>query len=148
LYLLFAEFLRGKPCKVFLAPFDILLPDGEEPDDEIGTGVQPDLLVLCDKGKLRKEGARGAPDIAAEILSPSTSEKDQREKFDLFQRHRVREYWIFDPVGEWMCRYALGADGRFDEGELREPLRAYGSNGSTVLDGFVIEPKELFADMD
>jgi Uma2 family endonuclease len=148
LHMIFAEFLKGKPCKVYLSPFDVLLPAGDEPDDDIDTIVQPDLLVFCDRGKLRREGAKGAPDIAVEILSPSTSKKDQREKFDLFQRHGVREYWIVDPVGKWLCRYILGPEGRFDEGELREPLRAYDSVGSTVLEGLIIEPQELFEDLD
>jgi Uma2 family endonuclease len=33
-----------------------------------------------------------------EILSPSTSRKDQHEKFDRYARTGVREYWLVDPV--------------------------------------------------
>jgi Uma2 family endonuclease len=35
-----------------------------------------------------------------EILSPSTSKKDLNEKFDLYERHGVREYWVVDPGNE------------------------------------------------
>jgi len=142
------DFLRGKPCQAYFAPFDVLLPDGDESDDEVATVVQPDLVVFCDRSKLTVAGARGAPDLLVEILSPSTSKKDQREKFDLYQRHGVREYWIVDPAGKWLCVYRPGPDGEFDAGELREPLRDYGSISSKVLEGFSVEPKELFADMD
>jgi Uma2 family endonuclease len=156
LYMSFGSFLKGKPCKVFLAPFDVLLPAGEEVDDEIETVVQPDLAVYCDKSRLTRAGAKGAPDIAAEILSPSTSRKDQREKFDLYQRHGVREYWVIDPLGAWLCVYRLlspgalatpGPASAFDEGELREQGKDFGPVGSHVLSGFAIDPGELFAEL-
>jgi Uma2 family endonuclease len=148
LYLIIATFLKGKPCRVYLAPFDVLLPKGDEPEEEIDTVVQPDVLVFCDAGKLTKAGATGAPDLAIEIISPSTSKKDQREKFDLYERRGVREYWVVDPRGKWLCRYASGTAGRFDSGELREEGRAFGPIGSKVLEGLAIDPAELFADME
>jgi Uma2 family endonuclease len=149
LHTAFAIFLRGKPCRVFLAPFDVLLPSGDEKDDdEVDTVVQPDLVVYCDKSKLNPKGGRGAPDIAVEILSPSTSKKDQREKFDLYQKHGVREYWIVDAAGAWLCVYRLKESTKlFDEGELREEGRDYGPIASRVLEGFSIAPEELFANM-
>lgn len=142
-------FLEGKPCEVFIAPFDVLLPAGREEDDEVDSLVQPDLSVFCDPDKLRESGARGAPDLVIEILSPSTARKDQGEKFDLYARRGVREYWVVDPAGGWLCVYrpAIEASGkgRFDGGELREPLRDFGPVASTVLAGFVVDPGWLFA---
>ena len=147
-FALLANFLAGKPCEAFYAPFDVLLPEGDEDDDEVETVVQPDIVVYCDRTKLTRAGARGAPDLAVEILSPSTSRKDQKEKFDLYENRGVREYWVLDPAGLWLCRYVRGPDGRFDEGELREPAREYGSISSTVLEGLAIEPGKLFADLE
>ena len=40
----------------------------------------------------------GAPDLVVEILSPSTAHRDRGIKLDLYARHRVRQYWIVDPV--------------------------------------------------
>jgi Uma2 family endonuclease len=140
--------LKGKPCKAFAAPFDVLLPRGDERDDEVDTVVQPDIVVYCDRSKLTEAGARGAPDLVVEILSPSTSRKDQKEKFDLYERHGVREYWVVDPAGSWLCVYRLTESRRFDEGELRERLRDYSPIGSSVLEGFSIDPGKLFADLD
>jgi Uma2 family endonuclease len=139
-------FLKGKPCKAYDAPFDVLLPRAGEADDKVDTVVQPDLVVYCDRSKLTPAGARGAPDLIVEILSPSTSKKDQREKFDLYQKHGVREYWIVDPAGAWLCVYRLKPDGQFDEGDLRESLREYGPIASSVLEGFAVDPAELFAE--
>ena len=138
--------LRGKPCKVYAAPFDVLMPAGEEADDEVDTVVQPDIVVYCDRSKLTRAGARGAPDLVVEILSPSTARKDQHEKYALYERSGVREYWVVDPVGKWLCVYRPAAPGRFDSGELRDPVREYGPVASRVLEGFSVEPGRLFAE--
>jgi hypothetical protein len=53
-----------------------------------------------------------------------------------------------DPAGERPCAYRLSAELAFDGGELRERLRGYGPIASRVLEGFVVEPRELFADLD
>lgn len=148
LYLRMGNFLRGKPCKVFLAPFDVLFPEGEEPDDEVDTVVQPDIVVFRDRGKLTDAGARGAPDLVVEILSPSTSRKDLNEKYRLYERSGVREYWVVDPGNRSILAYRRGEDGSFGEGELREPLRGYAPLHSLVLEGFILDPLELFAAMD
>ncbi|HNV72404.1 MAG TPA: Uma2 family endonuclease, partial [Candidatus Ozemobacteraceae bacterium] len=79
--------LDGKPCKVYFAPFDVRLPDSDDqPDGEIRNVVQPDLVVICDEKKLDDRGCRGAPDLAVEILSPSTAGKDQVKKRRLYER--------------------------------------------------------------
>lgn len=148
LYRWLGNFLEGKSCEAYAAPFDVLLPEGDEDEDDIDTVVQPDIVVYCDTSKLRDYGARGAPDLVVEILSPSTSRKDQKEKLDLYEKHGVREYWVLDPSGRWLCIYHRKPDGRFDEGELREPGRDYGSVESQVLEGFVVEPPRLFEDLD
>jgi len=141
-------FLRTRPCRVFIAPFDVLFPEGDEPDDEIDTVVQPDIVVFCDKSKLTEAGARGAPDLAIEILSPSTSKKDQHEKFELYESHGVREYWVVDPAAWSMWMYRLAKPSRFDEGELRDRLGDISPIVSSVLEGFAVNPAELFADLD
>lgn len=90
--------LRGKPCEPFISPFDVYL--GGEPgesDDDIDSVVQPDLMIVCDPGKCREEGIFGAPDWILEVLSPSTTWKDQTEKRGLYERFGVREYWILNP---------------------------------------------------
>jgi Uma2 family endonuclease len=124
----FSAFLRGKTCKAYPAPFDVLFPKGSEDDDEVDTVVQPDLVV--------------------EILSPSTQKKDLNEKFRLYERFGVREYWVVDPGNRSLQVWHLTGEGRYDEGELRDPPREYGPISSRVLEGFAVDPRELFADLD
>ena len=78
----FALYLRGKPCQLFAAPFEVRLPEVDESDELVETVVQPDLSIICDKSKLDEAGCRGAPDLIVEILSPSTAHKDLKVKFD------------------------------------------------------------------
>ena len=91
------NYLLGKPCRAFAAPFDVRLfeEEGQGPED-VYTVVQPDLLVVCDGKKIDDRGVRGGPDLVIEILSPSTMERDWREKYRLYERAGVREYWIVD----------------------------------------------------
>ncbi len=148
LYVALRMFLKGKSCKVYNAPFDVLLPESDEADDDVDTVVQPDIVVYCDRSKLTEAGARGAPDLVIEILSPSTSKKDLNDKYDLYQRRGVREYWVVDPAGMWLCVYHLGADGKFDSGTMREKGRDWSPLESAVLSGFSVDPAELFANLD
>jgi Uma2 family endonuclease len=87
------DFLKGKPCKVFHAPFAVRL-NADAGDD---TTLEPDIVVVCDGSKLDSRGCNGAPDFIIEILSPSTARKDRLLKFNRYQQAGVREYWIVDP---------------------------------------------------
>ena len=93
-------------------------------------------------------GARGAPDLVVEILSPSTSKKDMNDKFALYEQRGVREYWILDPAAWSIWVYRLATPGRFDEGELRDRLGDVSSVASSVLEGYQVDPMELFEEMD
>jgi Uma2 family endonuclease len=109
----FFDYLKDKPCELYFVPFDVRLPENDEADEEVTTVVQPDLVVICDPGKLDDRGARGAPDLIIEILSPSTSRKDMTVKFDLYEKRGVREYWIVDPSGGTVMIFHRGPDGLY-----------------------------------
>jgi Uma2 family endonuclease len=72
----FYEFLKGKTCKVYSAPFDVRLPETSRRHEDIDTVVQPDLCVVCDPDKLDDLGCVGAPALVVEILSPGNNKKD------------------------------------------------------------------------
>ena len=93
-----ANFLADKPCRVYAAPVDVRLFDspGDTPED-VDTVVVPDLLVVCDRGKIDRRGIRGAPDLVIEILSESSRRYDRHTKLGLYESAGVREYWIADP---------------------------------------------------
>jgi Uma2 family endonuclease len=83
---------RKGGCKVFPAPFDVML--SEKPLNI----VQPDIMVVCDKNKLDDKRCNGAPDFVIEIVSPSNSVYDYITKANLYFQSGVREYWIVDPI--------------------------------------------------
>lgn len=98
-------FFTGKPCVPFIAPTDVVLDDTNI--------VQPDVLVVCDPSKVTEANIQGAPDLVVEVLSPSTTVKDKREKKTLYERFGVREYILVHPHDEAVDRYRL-VNGRYE----------------------------------
>jgi len=135
------QYLRGKQCRVFTAPFDVRLFEGagDSPED-VDLVVQPDLMVVCDQSKVDRHGVHGAPDLVIEILSESSVRIDRLTKLDLYQRAGVREYWIVDPFTRIVSVYTL------KEGSYRNPA-AYGADCSVpvgILDGCTIDLSAVF----
>ena len=79
-------------CEVYPAPFAVFLNE-----DDLNY-VEPDISVICDKGKLNDKGCNGAPDWVIEIVSPSTSRIDYGVKLFKYRSAGVREYWIVNPL--------------------------------------------------
>ncbi len=105
--------LTDKGCEVFVAPFDIRLPETDEADEDIVTVVQPDISVICDPSKFDEKGCRGAPDWIVEVLSPHTASKDHIRKRELYEKHGVREYWLVHPTDQLVTVFIQGEDGKF-----------------------------------
>jgi Uma2 family endonuclease len=131
-------FLRGKPCEVYHPPFAVCLNAAGDKDDTV---VQPDLIVVCDMPKLERYRCNGAPDMAVEILSPSSKSRDLLLKFNKYMQTGVREYWIVDPDAQTV-QVCILKDGQYDVEEY--------SNTDTVpvhvLDGCKINMQEVFAE--
>ena len=136
------DYLKGKTCKVYAAPFAVrpFEEDGDRPED-VDTLVEPDISVVCDPSKLDDAGCKGAPDLAMEVLSPSTMRHDRFTKFNLYQRAGVREYWIVDPAGKTVQVFVL-ENGRYT-------AKDFGADGDkmrvNVLDDCVIDLSEVFS---
>jgi Uma2 family endonuclease len=109
---IFGIFFQSKSCEYYPAPFDVRLPVGIK-KGKYTTVVQPDLSVFCDQEKLDKRGAKGAPDLVVEILSPGNSRRDMKDKFEVYELAGVREYWIFHPIDSFVLPYLLNEKGKF-----------------------------------
>ncbi|MCL2096786.1 MAG: Uma2 family endonuclease [Oscillospiraceae bacterium] len=118
--LLFGEifnFLKGKKCRVFVAPCDVFLSESVRDEDgklkknlrTKGTVVQPDIMVVCDDKKIKPDGCHGAPDFIIEITSESTRDKDKSLKLHKYFKSGVREYWIVDSYEETIDVYLFNA---------------------------------------
>jgi Uma2 family endonuclease len=121
--------LVGMPCQVYPAPFDVRLPNGSAKDEATDTVVQPDLVVVCDSTKLDERGCKGAPDLAIEIVSPSSGTMDQKIKFALYEKVGVKEYWIVQPAEKVVIVFTLGENNQYgrpsvysEEDQIAVPL--------------------------
>jgi len=111
LFYAFKHYLRGKECRVYHPPFDVVLPENGETVNSATNIVQPDIMVICDKNKLFEDKCCvGTPDLIVEILSPSSASRDMKYKFSLYERFGVKEYWLVDPVYKTVQVYTLGID--------------------------------------
>jgi len=106
-------FLRGKPCRVFPAPIDLLIPRGEEPDEDVDTVVQPDLIVIGDEAKIGEKRIRGAPDLVIEVVSPSTASRDAILKRRRYERAGAREFWMVQPLDRLVMVFRPESNGTF-----------------------------------
>lgn len=135
------QYLEGKSCEVYHAPFDVRLPKGKEPEEEIVTVVQPDIAVICDQSKLDDKGCKGSPDLVIEIVSPSTVSKDMKEKLAVYERHGVKEYWIIHPIDKLAIVYRLQEDRQYVKPEIYSEDNAVESK---VLEDFSVDLRTLF----
>jgi len=141
------EFFEGKPCRAFVAPFDVRLPKRDEPDNDVDTVVQPDVMVVCDEAKIDAKGCRKAPDLVIEVISFSSSSRDQIKKRALYERHGVREYWVVHPEDRLIFIYRRMPDDRFG---LAETLAAESEEGkpthvsTPLFPGLAIDLSRVF----
>jgi Uma2 family endonuclease len=134
----FYNFLKGKSCKVFPAPFDVRLFYKEDESDD--TVVQPDIAVVCDEQKLGSEGCRGAPDLVVEILSPSNTAIEMERKLKLYRQAGVLEYWVVDPENYGVSVYRFK-----DSPFLFNNYQRTDTVPVSVLPGLAIMLEEVFA---
>ncbi len=109
-----ANYLTGKPCKVYPAPFCVrLTKDDERKNEGITKVVEPDITVVCDKSKIDEKGCNGAPDMIIEIISPSSTKRDRFIKFNAYEKAGIKEYWIVEPDVKIVSVFVLQHNGSY-----------------------------------
>ena len=134
------NFLKGKTCQVFHAPFDVRLPVKSRKNQDIDTVVQPDICVVCDPDKLDAAGCIGAPDLVVEILSPGNNKRELKNKFEVYEEAGVTEYWVIHPNEQTLLIYSL-IDGKY------QASRFFVSGDeitSACLPGFSLDLEDVF----
>lgn len=133
------NFLRHKPCKIYHAPSDVRFPTYKKntDNDQIFTVLQPDLYIVCDLSKIDERGCLGAPDMVIEIVSAKSSQRDTKDKFEIYQEHGVREYWIVNPNDENVTVFVLDDQSKFQfvgmyAGDDKIPVNIF--NGELKID--------------
>jgi len=87
--------------EVLVAPMDVYL------DEE--NVFQPDILFVAKENHslIEEDGVHGPPDIVIEILSPSNANHDLSTKMRIYEKYRVKEYFIIDTLSKNVTRYTL-----------------------------------------
>lgn len=148
---IFSTFLRGKRC-VVLDEVDVYF-------DEKNYFI-PDIVIVCDRSKIKYDGIHGAPDLVIEILSPATAKRDRTVKKETYEKFGVKEYWLVDPVAKNVEVYH-NIDGRFVLDELyhdyadiewgmlseKEQAAQKFNVKLSLYDEFSVSVKEIFEDM-
>jgi Uma2 family endonuclease len=85
--------------------------------------IAPDVMVIFevtpggrDSYKIWEEGQ--VPAVIFEITSPGTKAQDTGFKKALYEQLGVKEYWLFDPRGEWIAEKLRGYRLRGESYEL------------------------------
>lgn len=86
-------------CIPLVSPIAVQLSENEQ------TIVEPDVTIVCDRSKFRRNRVLGAPDLVVEVLSPSTRSRDLTQKLAKYQQHGVHEYWLVDLKRERVLVY-------------------------------------------
>ena len=111
-------------------------------EDNPRVSIAPDVFVVYGVAKRKRmtyllweEGK--APDFVLEVASPSTGREDEGAKRRTYERLGVREYYQYDPTGEYLGTQLKGArlsGGRY---EVQEAGRS--ASGGPTLSSEVLE---------
>ncbi|MBB4106135.1 Uma2 family endonuclease [Pedobacter zeae] len=138
------NYLKGKTCEVYFAPFDVRFPKKSKADKDVYTVLQPDICVICDRSKLDDRGCIGAPDIVVEILSPGNTKMELLHKYRIYEEFGVKEYWVVSQSDQSILIYTLDESGKFQPSKiftLSEQII------SSVLPGFELFLNDVFEDL-
>lgn len=127
---------KGGKCEVFPAPYDVQLKE-----DDNHTLVQPDVSVICNRDKIKKNRCVGAPDWVIEVVSPSTENWDYIRKLAKYNSAGVREYWIVDPNHDRVVVYNLEAG--LKAGAFEQPKTLKDKVPVNIYPGFEIDFSQL-----
>lgn len=102
---------------------------------------EPDIAVVKKEHahRIKKGGIAGAPDLAIEIVSPESVERDYDKKRKLYQRYKMPEYWIIDEDMKKVTLLRLDSKGKY-----REIRAQKGILHSQVLPGFWVRVEWLW----
>lgn len=116
--------------KIYVSPIDVVLTPSNVVQPDVVFVARPRLHIVTERA------IEGAPDLAIEVLSPSTAARDQHLKKNLYARAGVKELWLVEPRARSIEVLTRGK-ARFTRHGRFGPADAL---TSPLLRGFVLEP--------
>jgi len=132
---IFSRYLERNPIgRAYVAPFDVYLSDHNVFQADILFGSNENLERFAD------DGLHGPPDLAIEVLSPSTAQLDKKNKRRVYARVGVKELWLVDPLLLQIQRYDFARD-------TAKPVALVEENevlATALLPGLTLAAAEIF----
>lgn len=91
--------IKDSVCVVSMENLDLYLSEDEY--------LIPDIMLICDRQRIKNDKYRGVPRFIAETLSPRTALRDRTVKLEKYAKLGVDEYWIVMPKGRSVEIYYL-----------------------------------------
>ncbi len=103
-------------------------------------GPEPDIAFVLSEhlDRVQHGFVAGAADLAVEIVSPESVQRDYSHKRELYQEYGVSEYWIIDEEEQAVTLL------RLKRGKYRQVRPKNGELHSEVLAGFWLRPEWLW----
>ena len=104
---------------------------------------EPDILFVANENRdrLHRGGVEGPPDLAIEIVSPESVERDYHKKRRQYEHFKIPEYWIIDEHERKVTLLRLDSRGKYRKIAPRKGLLR-----SQVIEGFWLDPNWLWQD--
>lgn len=133
--LLYAYVQTKNLGRVFGSRIAFRLDESQGPEPDVAF-VRQDRLHLVTPGYVD-----GRPDMAVEIVSPESVERDYQKKRLQYQTAGIPEYWIIDPMAQRVGLLRLDARARYREIRPRKGVYVSGA-----VSGFWLRPEWLWQD--
>jgi Uma2 family endonuclease len=103
-------------------------------------GPEPDIAFVRNENmeRVKRGGVEGPADLAIEIVSPDSIERDYYLKRQLYEEYGIPEYWIIDEMDQSVTQL------RLKKGKYRQVRPTKGEIHSQVLTGFWLRPEWLW----
>jgi Uma2 family endonuclease len=107
-------------------------------------GREPDVIFVARESlsRLQRTYLDGPPELAVEVVSPESRERDRVTKFAEYAAAGVAEYWLIDPDTRQAAFYRLDAGGAYQA----IPPDSAGIYRSAALPGFWLRVDWLWRD--
>jgi Uma2 family endonuclease len=133
---LIGDFVEEKELgQVFASRVAFRLDDANAPEPDVA------FVSRAHQDRIRRGYVEGPPDLAVEVVSPDSVDRDYEDKRALYQRAGVTEYWIIDELQQSVTLLRLTSRGKYREVRPRK-----GALHSEVLPGFWLRPEWLWQD--
>lgn len=102
---------------------------------------EPDILFVSNQnlGRVKREAIDGPADLAVEIVSPDSVERDYYKKRNQYEQFGIPEYWIIDEEEQKITLLRLDSKGKYREVQPKKGILK-----SQVMTGFWLDPKWLW----